>query len=148
MTAAAAAPTTAPLHNVAPTAPAPTAPTAPASAAVFDTSDVAASIAAFADPAALLSHLVLAVASRSATAAGQGQVLSAVKTTCEAMLKAVREALLASVGETPGTYDGFTVSATAGNRSLDYDRLEAEYPDVYGELVKIGAPKLIVKYVR
>jgi hypothetical protein len=141
--------------SLAPTAPtrhslaaAPTAPTAaaPATTAVVDLSSLAGSITASADPAAFLSQLVLAVASSSTSAARQGQVLSGVKRTCDSMLKAVRSALLSAVDEQPGHYDGFTVSAKAGSRSLDYGRLQTEYPDAYGDLVKVGAPSLTVTY--
>lgn len=138
------APTAPPMHNLAAAPPAPAA--SAATAAVVDLSSLADSITASADPAAFLSQLVLAVASGSASAARQGQVLSGVKRTCDSMLKAVRSALLNAVDEQPGHYDGFTVSAKAGSRSLDYGRLETEYPDAYSDLVKIGAPSLTVTY--
>ena len=62
------------------------------------------------------------------------------------MLKRVRAALLASIGENPGTYEGFEVAQRGGSRSVDYARLEEEYPEIYDEVVKIGAPTLVVKY--
>ncbi|BBX82245.1 hypothetical protein [Mycolicibacterium aubagnense] len=145
MTAAIATPSAAPMHTIAPlptVAPAP----APVTPVVISPADIVSSICATADPAAVLSHVVLAVAGNASTAARQGQLLAAVKGSCESMLKAVREALLSSVSDAPGAYDGFTVTASAGSRSLDYGRLEAAYPDVYDELVKVGAAKLNVKF--
>lgn len=142
------APTTPPMRTLAPAAPvtstAPVAHAAPAPA--IDPNSLAASISASSDPVALLSHVVLSVAAREASAAEQGQVLSAIQAACAAMLKSVREALLTAVAETPGEYAGFTVVSRAGSRTLDYNRLETEYPDVYSEMVRIGAPSLSVKY--
>lgn len=138
------APTTPPMRTLAPAAP--VAHAAPAPAPVLDPNSLAAAISASSDPVALLSHVVLSVAAREASAAEQGQVLSAIQSTCAAMLKSVREVLLTAVAETPGDYTGFTVSVRAGSRSLDYNRLETVYPDVYADLVRVGAPSLTVKY--
>lgn len=133
----------------APTAP-PLATVAPATAAqpapVLNPNDIAAAIAASSDPIALLNHVVLAVAARAETAAEQGSRLNAVQTTCAAMLRRVRETLLASVGETPGDYRGFHITVRAGARAVDYDRLRDEHPDVYDEVVRVGSPTLVVKY--
>jgi hypothetical protein len=141
-----AIPTAPPMRSVAPAAPAAPAPVAAAPAPVLDFNDIAGAIAASPDAAALLSHLVLAVASRAVDAAGQGHILSAVHGTAASMLKAVHEALLASVNEAPGVYDGFTIYSKNGSRSVDYTRLEAQYPDVYAEIVKVGSPSLAIKY--
>ncbi|MFA5709938.1 hypothetical protein [Mycolicibacterium sp.] len=141
---AVATPTAPPLLAVAPTTAASDRPVA--APAVLDLTQMADALAATPDPAAVLSQLVLAVASRSATAAQQGRVLSVVHNACASMIKSVREALLSAVNKTEGTYAGFTVSTRAGSRSLDYARLETEYPDVYDELVTVGAPSLTVKY--
>ncbi len=138
------APTAPPLRGTAPAAA--TGSPAPAAGTVLDPNDIAASIAASADPAALLTHVVLAVAARSATAPEQGVLLNKVQAGCADMLKRVRIALLAAVDSTPGAYDGFEIAARAGSRSVDYDRLSDEYPDVYDEVVKVGAPTLVVRY--
>lgn len=130
---------------------APVAQAAP-TAAVADIHAVAAAIAAAPDPAAELSHLVLAVAAASTSAARQGSVLSTVGDTCRTMLRTVRTALLASVIDAahpagrPGIYPGFTVTEKAGARSISYTDLERSHPDVYAELVRIGAPSLVVSY--
>ena len=129
---------TAPLTSASPSRPAP--------APVLDPTAVAAAIAASADPAAVLTHVVLAVAGRAANAPEQGVLLSKVQAGCADMLKRVRAALLASIGENPGTYEGFEVAQRGGSRSVDYARLEEEYPEIYDEVVKIGAPTLVVKY--
>lgn len=165
--AAPATPIAAPLRTVAPAAPqAPVAPAAPqiqaappaADAAstpappVPETGDLAALIAASPDPAAELIHLVHAVAARSANAAIQGRILHAVKYEAGKTLEAVRTSLLASVIDSdnpngkPGVYQGFTVTVSAGSRKLSYEALKEEHPDVYDELVTVGAPSLNVKY--
>ena len=138
------APTAPPLRGTAPAA----APEfSPAHApSVLDPNEIAAAIAASTDPAAFLTHVVLAVAARSATAPEQAVLLSKVQAGCTDMIKRVRVALLAAVDSTPGAYDGFEVTARAGSRSVDYSRLQDEYPDVYGEVVNVGAPTLVVRY--
>lgn len=140
----AAAPSAPPLRGTSPAvAPAPAPASAPA--AVLDPDDIAAAIAASADPAALLTHVVMAVAARSATAPAQGALLTKVQSGCADLLKRVRAALLAAVDSAPGSYEGFEVTARAGSRSVDYTRL-AEHPDVYAEVVRVGAPSLVVRY--
>jgi len=62
------------------------------------------------------------------------------------MLKRVRGALLASVDETPGSYSGFEIVARSGSRRVDYDRLQGEYPEVFGDVVTVGSPTLVVRY--
>lgn len=139
--------------------PAPAAPNGPVAqaparqnAAVLDLDSLAAALSATADPASALASLVLCTAEKSATAAKQGQVLSTVEDACKKMLKNVRAALLASVVDAahpngrPGIYDGFTITAKAGSRSLSYSDLEANYPDVYRELVSVGKPSLVLSY--
>ncbi|AMU28900.1 MULTISPECIES: hypothetical protein [Mycobacteroides] len=103
-------------------------------------------IEASADPAAELAHLVLQVSMRAATATRQGQILSSVNSRCAKALKAVRVALLTAVANTPGVYDGFTVTQKAGARSVKYDLFEERYPDVYAELVSVAAPTLNLSY--
>lgn len=131
---------TAPVAQAAPTAP------------VADIHAMATAIAAAPDPAAELSALVLAVAAASASAASQGSVLSTVGDTCRRMLSTVRTALLASVIDAaypsgrPGVYPGFTVTEKAGARSISYTDLKKLHPDVYAEMVRIGAPSLVVSY--
>lgn len=139
------APSAPPLRGTAPAAAAPAAGKA-ATIPSLDPNDIAAAIAASADPAALLTHVVLAVASRAATAPEQGVLLNKVQAGCADMLKRVRVALLAAVDSTPGAYDGFEVAARAGSRSVDYARLSDEYPDVYAEVVSVSAPTLVVRY--
>lgn len=140
-------PTAPPLHAVAPAAAlAPQAPRPADHAPTLSVAEIVAFIEASADPAAELAHLVLQVSTRAATAARQGQILSAVRGKCEKTLKAVRVALLAAVTDTPGAYDGFTVTQKAGSRSLNYDQLEQRYPDVYADLVSVGASTLSVSY--
>lgn len=112
----------------------------------LDINGIAAAIAGSADPAALLTHLLLAVSARSATAPEQGVLLSKVSDGCADMLKRVRTALLASVDEAPGSYKGFEVVARSGSRRVDYGRLQEEYPDVFGEVVTVGNPTLVVRY--
>jgi len=136
------APAAAPASTTTTTTPAPTTP-APT---VLDPNEIAAAIAASTDPAAFLTHVVLAVAARSATAPEQGVLLGKVQAGCTDMIKRVRVALLAAVDSTPGAYDGFEVTARAGSRSVDYSRLQDEYPDVYGEVVNVGAPTLVIRY--
>lgn len=138
------APTAPPLRGTAPAAAGASSPVHAPS--VLDPNDIAATIAASADPAALLTHVVLAVAARSATAPAQAVLLGKVQAGCTDMIKRVRVALLAAVDSTPGAYDGFEVTARAGSRSVDYSRLLDEYPDVYSEVVNVGAPTLIVRY--
>jgi len=112
----------------------------------LDINGVAAAIAGSADPAALMTHLLLLVSSHSATAPEQGVLLSKVSEGCADMLKRVRGALLTAVDEAPGTYGGFDVVARSGSRRVDYTRLEAEYPDVFNEVVTVGNPTLVVRY--
>lgn len=173
MTIAPPAPTAPPLRTVAPTAPmpaggvaapvtaAPSVAAAPAPMAAAPTTPPAAAgsgvdlidaIAASDDPAAELTRIVLAVSGRTTSAAAQGRVLHAVKTSCEQMLKSVRAALLSSVVDAahpngrPGAYPGFTVTAKSGSRSLSYSDLKELHPDVYDELVTVGDPTLSVTY--
>lgn len=138
------APTAPPLRGAAPTdgAAVPSA----VSPVVVDPNAIAESIASSSDPVALLTYVVLAVASRSASAAEQGVLLSRIQLACSDMSKRVRVALLDSVNQTPGEYEGFEITARAGSRSVDYERLAESYPDVYGEVVKVGAPSLVVRY--
>lgn len=125
---------------------------ATATAPVLDIYATAAAIAASADPAAELSHLVLAVAAAAPSAARQGMTLSTVGEACRQMLRNVRAALLASVVDAdhpagrPGVYSGFVVTEKAGARSINYGDLERTHPDVYAEMVRIGAPSLVVSY--
>lgn len=140
-------PTAPPLHGVAPAAA--VAPHAPLPAGVtpsLSVAEIVAFIEASADPAAELAHLVLQVSTRAATAARQGQILSTVRGKCEKTLKAVRIALFAAVADTPGVYDGFTITQKAGSRSLNYDQFEQRYPDVYADLVSVGASTLSISY--
>lgn len=142
----------------APANPAPAAPNGPVAHApaqpveVLDLDSLAEALSSTADPASALAALVLCAAEKSATAAKQGQVLSTVEAACKQMLKNVRAALLASVVDAahpdgrPGVYDGFTITAKAGSRSLSYTDLEANYPDVYQELVRVGRPSLVLSY--
>ena len=139
------APTAPPLRGTAPAAASASTTTTPAPT-VLDPNEIAAAIAASTDPAAFLTHVVLAVAARSATAPEQAVLLSKVQAGCTDMIKRVRVALLAAVDSTPGAYDGFEVTARAGSRSVDYSRLQDEYPDVYGEVVNVGAPTLVIRY--
>lgn len=114
--------------------------------ATLNVASLAAQIAQTPDPGAFLAQLVPAVAAHSDNAAGQGRMLSAVKGICDSTLKRVREALLSYVSNSPGTYDGFVIYERAGSRTIDYDKLQAEYPDAYDELVRIGNPSLTVRY--
>jgi hypothetical protein len=108
---------------------------------------LAASIAATPDPGAFVAQLVSAVAAHSVDAAHQGRMLSTIKSMCDNTLKLVRTALLGFVGEQPGSYDGFVIYERDGSRTVDYDKLRAEYPDAYAELVRVGKPTLVIKYV-
>lgn len=108
---------------------------------------LAAAIADTADPGAFVAQLVVAVAAASHDAAQQGRLLSTIKTACDSTLKRVRTSLLSFVGDAPGVYEGFVVYERAGSRTVDYDRLKAEYPDAYTELVRTGKTTLAVKYV-
>ena len=112
----------------------------------LDINGIALAIANTADPAALLTHLLLLVSSHSATAPEQGALLSKVSEGLADMTKRVRGALLTSVGETPGTYNGFEIVARSGSRRVDYDRLQGEYPEVFGDVVTVGSPTLVVRY--
>ena len=132
---------------------APTSSTAPATAASptplphpLDINGVAAAIAAADDPAALLTHLLLSVSARTATAPEQGVLLSKVSDGCADMLRRVRAALLASVDQTPGAYAGFEVISRGGSRRVNYDRLQKDYPDAYDEVVTTGSPTMVVRY--
>ena len=128
-------------------APATAAAVAPIPAAhPLDVNTVAATIAAAEDPAALLTHLLLLVSARAAPAPEQGALLAKVSDGCTDMLRRVRAALLASVEQSPGTYPGFEVIARAGSRRVDYDQLQAAYPDVYDAVVAVGAPTVMVRY--
>lgn len=140
-------PTAPPLHGVAPAGLlAPQAPTPTGVTSTLSTDEIVAFIEASADPAAELAHLVLQVSMRAATATRQGQILSSVNSRCAKALKAVRVALLTAVANTPGVYDGFTVTQKAGARSVKYDLFEERYPDVYAELVSVAAPTLNLSY--
>ncbi|CPW92175.1 hypothetical protein [Mycobacteroides abscessus] len=139
-------PSTAPLHGVAPTSPIAPQTTPGNATSTLSTPEIVAFIEASADPAAELAHLVLQVSMRAASAARQGQILSSVKSKCERTLKAVRTTLLTAVTNSPGVYDGFTVTSKSGARSLNYDHLHERYPDVYAELVTVGAASLSVSY--
>ncbi|MFZ2240566.1 MAG: hypothetical protein WAV90_13715 [Gordonia amarae] len=121
------------------------APVAEAQSAV-DIDYVAAAIAAAPDPAAITAYLVQSVAVRAPSAAAQGQLLSAVKTACDRVLKAVRESLLSSIDSEPGVYEGFVVFSRSGSRTIDYDKLQARYPDAYDELVRTGNDVVSIKY--
>lgn len=142
------APSAPPLRATAPTTP--TGPMTPAHPVAhvqpLDINGIAAAIANSADPAALLTHLLLLVSSNSATAPEQGVLLSKVSEGCADMLKRVRGALLASVNEAPGAYTGFEIVARSGSRRVDYDRLQGEYPEVFGDVVTVGSPTLVVRY--
>lgn len=142
------APSAPPLRATAPTAAAGPATQVPPVAHVqpLDINGIASAIANSADPAALLTHLLLLVSSHSATAPEQGALLSKVSEGCSDMLKRVRGALLASVDETPGSYSGFEIVARSGSRRVDYDRLQGEYPEVFGDVVTVGSPTLVVRY--
>lgn len=108
-------PTAPPLHGVAPAGLlAPQAPAPTGATSALSTDEIVAFIEASADPAAELAHLVLQVSMRAATATRQGQILSSVNSRCAKALKAVRVALLTAVANTPGVYDGFTVTQKAG----------------------------------
>lgn len=164
MTTTAHALTVPPMRTVAPTYPTTvTQPATPSASPLISGGPVAPAPAAVAadplalvlnapDPTAELSRLVLAVSSRADTAAHQGQILAAVKGTCELMLKNVRTALLGSVADPshpdgrPGIYDGFTVTEKAGSRSISYTQLQERHPDVYDEMVRVGNPSLTVSY--
>ncbi|CPR74280.1 hypothetical protein [Mycobacteroides abscessus] len=140
-------PTAPPLHGVAPAGLlAPQAPAPTGATSTLSTDEIVAFIEASADPAAELAHLVLQVSMRAATATRQGQILSSVNSRCAKALKAVRVALLTAVANTPGVYDGFTVTQKAGARSVKYDLFEERYPDVYAELVSVAAPTLNLSY--
>lgn len=140
-------PTAPPLHRVAPAGLlAPQAPAPTGATSALSTDEIVAFIEASADPAAELAHLVLQVSMRAATATRQGQILSSVNSRCAKALKAVRVALLTAVANTPGVYDGFTVTQKAGARSVKYDLFEERYPDVYAELVSVAAPTLNLSY--
>ncbi|SKM34489.1 hypothetical protein [Mycobacteroides abscessus] len=140
-------PTAPPLHGVAPAGLlAPQAPAPTGGTSTLSTDEIVAFIEASADPAAELAHLVLQVSMRAATATRQGQILSSVNSRCAKALKAVRVALLTAVANTPGVYDGFTVTQKAGARSVKYDLFEERYPDVYAELVSVAAPTLNLSY--
>ncbi|MDM2402182.1 hypothetical protein [Mycobacteroides abscessus] len=140
-------PTAPPLHGVAPAGLlAPQAPAPTGATSALSTDEIVAFIEASADPAAELAHLVLQVSMRAATATRQGQILSSVNSRCAKALKAVRVALLTAVANTPGVYDGFTVTQKAGARSVKYDLFEERYPDVYAELVSVAAPTLNLSY--
>lgn len=143
------APSAPPLRNTAPAAsPAPAGTAVAVAPAPYriDVNSVAAVIAESADPAALLIHMVLAVSAHSPTAPEQGALLSKVQASCAEMLKRVKETLLASVDSTPGVYNGFEIAPRAGSRSVDYNRLQDEYPDVYDECVRVGKASLLVRY--
>lgn len=112
----------------------------------MDINGIAAAIAAADDPAAILTHLLLSVSSRSATAPEQGALLSKVSDGCVDMLKRVRAALLASVDQRPGAYNGFEVLTRAGSRRVNYERLQEEYPEVFNEVVTVGSPTTVVRY--
>jgi len=112
----------------------------------LDINGMAAAISNSADPAALLTHLLLLVSSHSATAPEQGALLSKVSEGCSEQLKRVRGALLASVNEAPGAYRGFEIIARSGSRRVDYERLQGEYPEVFGDVVTVGSPTLVVRY--
>lgn len=114
--------------------------------ATLNVASLAAQIADTPDPGAFVAQLVAAVAAHSANAADQGRMLSTVKGVCEGVLKRVREALLSFAGNSPGTYDGFVIYQRSGSRTIDYDKLQAEYPDAYDELVRVGKPSLAVRY--
>lgn len=140
-------PTAPPLHGVAPAGLlAPQAPAPTGATSALSTDEIVAFIEASADPAAELAHLVLQVSMRAATATRQGQILSSVNSRCAKALKAVRVALLTAVANTPGVYDGFTVTQKAGARSVKFDLFEERYPDVYAELVSVAAPTLNLSY--
>ncbi|KMV19717.1 hypothetical protein ACT17_06500 [Mycolicibacterium conceptionense] len=110
-------------------------------------------IAASPDPAAELTHLVLAVASRAQNAAAQGRILHTVKGETDKVLKAVRATLLAHTADPThpngqaGAYDGFIVTQKAGKQQLSYKDLRENYPEVYDELVTVGNPYFEIKYV-
>ena len=142
------APSAPPLRATAPTTAAPAPSLAPpvAHTQALDINGIAAAIAGSADPAALLTHILLLVSSRSATAPEQGILLSKVSDGCADMLKRVRVALLTAVDEAPGSYDGFDVVARSGSRRVDYNRLQDEYPEVFGDVVTVGNPTLVVRY--
>ncbi|MBP2451998.1 MULTISPECIES: hypothetical protein [Mycobacteriaceae] len=140
---AALAPTAPPSYPIAPTA---AAPATSKTATVLDLAALSDAVASSADPVAVLTQLVLATAARSRSAAEQGRTLSNVNAAISKTLDAVRTALLDSVGGTAGVYAGFTVTATAGGRQMDYKRLEAEYPDIYDELVTTKSPGRTLKY--
>lgn len=147
MTLPATAPAAPPLSATAPvSAPAPVAEAPAVQTPQINPNDLAAAIAGSSDPAALLTHVVLAVAARSATAAEQGSLLNTVQARCTQTLRDIRQTLLTSVSEKPGAYEGFTVVQRAGARSVDYDRLLAEHPGIYDDVVKTAAPTLIVRY--
>lgn len=112
----------------------------------LDINGIASTIAASDDPAALLTHLLLAVSSRAATAPEQGALLSKVSDGCADMLRRVRSVLLASVGEQPGAYNGFEVFTRAGSRRVNYERLQKEYPEAFNDVVTVGSPTTVVRY--
>jgi len=142
------APSAPPLRATAPAAASGAAAQVPPVAHVqpLDVNGVAAAIANSGDPAALLTHLLLLVSAHAATAPEQGSLLTKVSEGCADMLKRVRGALLTSVGEAPGAYNGFEIIARSGSRRVDYDRLQGEYPEVFGDVVTVGSPTLVVRY--
>ncbi len=106
----------------------------------------AAVIAASEDPAALLTRVVLEVAGMAPTAVEQGLLLNRVQAACSDLSRRVRETLLNAVDHTPGDYAGFDVIARSGSRRVDYVRLQAEHPAVFGDVVTVGNPTLVVRY--
>ena len=106
----------------------------------------AAVIAASEDPAALLTRVVLEVAGMAPTAVEQGLLLNRVQSACSDLSRRVRETLLNAVDHTPGDYAGFDVIARSGSRRVDYGRLQAEHPAVFGDFVTVGNPTLVIRY--
>lgn len=47
--------------------------------------------------------------------------------------------IIAAVNGEAGKYDGYTVTDQSGRASVDFKKL-SEYPDIYNEVVKWGAP--------
>lgn len=141
----ASTPSAPPLRGTAPVSGSGASTAATRPAAFADPHSIVEAIASYPDPASLLTYVALAVASRSATAAEQGVLLNKVQTACSEQSRRVREVLLDAVDHSPGGYDGFEVVARAGSRSVDYARLES-YPEIYGEVVKVGSPTLVVRY--
>lgn len=56
--------------------------------------------------------------------------------------------IIASVNGEKGKYDGFTIVDNEGRASVDLKQLHDQYPDIYSDLVKWGAPFKTIRVVK